>query len=145
MMKRGASILLALLLACVLLFAACGGESPVEPYPGVENWPAEEGALVKGIGAGGTVFALEIVLQDGSKEYFSVLTDESTVGAALLALDGFKKADNGIINTVNGRTLDWNADQAYWAFEINGEYAMTGAEDTAIDTAAVYAFVYTKG
>ena len=137
-MQRNIVVLLGLLLACALFFAACGGNAA---KPDIANWPPE-GVTVKDIGSGKTVFALEIKLQDGSVEYFNVHTDASAVGTALLALEGFEKADNGIINTVNGHTLDWETDQAYWMFNVNGIAAMVGAEDTPIEAGYLYAFVY---
>ena len=42
------------------------------------------------------------------------------------------------IKTVNGVTLDYDADGAYWAFYINGEYASTGVDATNIEAGATY-------
>ena len=42
--------------------------------------------------------------------------------------------------TVNGITLDWEKDGKYWAFYINGEYAMTGVDSTDAEDGAVYTF-----
>ena len=44
------------------------------------------------------------------------------------------------VKTVNGITLDYDKDKMYWAFYINGEYAMTGVDSTPIEEGAVYAF-----
>lgn len=35
-------------------------------------------------------------------------------------------------------TLDYDTDGAYWAFYINGEYAMTGVDATSIEAGASY-------
>lgn len=35
-------------------------------------------------------------------------------------------------------TLDYDADGAYWAFYINGEYASTGVDSTNIEAGATY-------
>ena len=49
------------------------------------------------------------------------------------------------MTTVNGITADWDADQTYWAFYINGEYAMTGIDATEIVDGTTYSLVLTKG
>ena len=36
------------------------------------------------------------------------------------------------IKSVNGIVADYDVDATYWAFYINGEYAMTGVEMTPI-------------
>ena len=53
--------------------------------------------------------------------------------------------EKGLINTVNGITLDWETDKAYWEFQVDGVYSMTGVDDTSVKEGVVYAFVYTKG
>ena len=42
------------------------------------------------------------------------------------------------IKTVNGITLDWDKDAMYWAFYIDGEYAMTGVDTTKAEAGAIY-------
>ena len=42
--------------------------------------------------------------------------------------------------TVNGMTADYDKDGVYWAFYIDGEYAMTGIDATNITDGARYAF-----
>lgn len=42
--------------------------------------------------------------------------------------------------TVNGMTADYDKDGVYWAFYIDGEYAMTGIDATNITDGAQYAF-----
>lgn len=42
--------------------------------------------------------------------------------------------------TVNGMTADYDKDGVYWAFYIDGEYAMTGVDATNITDGAQYAF-----
>ena len=42
--------------------------------------------------------------------------------------------------TVNGMTADYDKDGVYWAFYIDGEYAMTGVLATNITDGAQYAF-----
>lgn len=46
--------------------------------------------------------------------------------------------------TVNGMTADYDKDGVYWAFYIDGEYAMTGVDATNITDGAQYAFQMEK-
>ena len=78
---------------------------------------------------------------------FTVKTDKDTVGEALQEhglIDGEESAYGLYVKVVNGITADYDADQSYWAFYINGEMAMTGVDTTEITAGAVYRFVYTK-
>jgi len=98
------------------------------------------------IGDGAAEFAFEATDKDGQTAKWTVHTDEATVGAALLAVGLIKgeNSDYGLyVTEVNGQTADYDADKAYWAFYIDGEYAVSGADATEIETGKVYAFVYT--
>ena len=48
------------------------------------------------------------------------------------------------VKTVNGITADYNTDGSYWAFYIDGEYALTGVDATEITEGAVYTFQVEK-
>ncbi|MBQ1211437.1 MAG: DUF4430 domain-containing protein [Clostridia bacterium] len=39
--------------------------------------------------------------------------------------------------------MEYNADKAYWAFYVDGEYAMTGVDSTNIEAGKVYGFTAT--
>ena len=84
---------------------------------------------------------------EGQTITFTVKTDAKTVGAALLenALIAGEEDTYGLyIKKVNGITADYDTDKAYWAFYVNGEYAMSGVDSTNIDESAVYSLVYSK-
>ena len=92
-------------------------------------------------------FVFKVVDLDGSEKSFDITTDAKTVGEALVAekLISGEQGDYGLmVDTVNGIKYDYNADGAYWAFYVNGEYAMSGVDSTDIDETAVYSFVATK-
>ena len=59
------------------------------------------------------------------------------------AKDGYK-FDSTTKATINGITADYDVDQTYWAFNIGGEYAMTGVDQTEITEGTVYQLVRTK-
>jgi hypothetical protein len=78
---------------------------------------------------------------------FTVKTDKDTVGAALLehALIAGEQSQYGLyVKVVNGMTADYDVDQSYWSFYINGEYAMTGVDSTEITEGTTYKLEYTK-
>ena len=42
------------------------------------------------------------------------------------------------IKSVLGQVLDYETDGMYWAFYVNGEYAMTGVDQTPIQPGTAY-------
>lgn len=89
-------------------------------------------------------FQVVVTGPDGEEACFDIATNKSTVGEALVetGLISGEDSDYGLyVTTVNGITLDWDADQMYWAFYIDGEYAMTGVDSTEVTPGAVYSFV----
>ena len=96
---------------------------------------------VKGTGA--HQFKFVVVDAEGKETNFEIKTDKATVGEALLdekLIEGTDSQYGLYVKTVNGITLDYDKDQMYWAFYVNGEYAMTGVDSTPIEEGAVYAF-----
>ena len=85
---------------------------------------------------------------DGKETAFDITTSRTMVGEALEdegLIEGDPSEYGMYVRIVNGITADWDKDQTYWAFYINGEYAMTGVDVTEIDPACTYSFVLTKG
>ncbi len=138
-LKKCLSLLLAgvLIAAMTLSAAGCGKAKRSEgPYSTII---CKDGDTV---GKGATSFKLEIVPKDASAVNITVKTDETTVGAALLANEIIAGDDSeyGLyVKCVNGVTADFDVDGTYWAFYINGEYAMTGVDSTDIEDGAAYA------
>ncbi len=109
---------------------------------------ATEAEDIQELGSGETVFPLSVVDLNGIETAYAVYTNETTVGAALVALgviDGTVGEYGLYVTTVNGITADWDADQTYWAFYIDGEYALTGVDSTEIVAGSTYSLVLTKG
>lgn len=97
---------------------------------------------------GGKSFTVVVTDLDGKETTFQYKSDKATVGEALLeeGLIAGENSEYGLyVTTVNGMTADWDADQTYWAFYINGEYAMTGIDATEIVDGTTYSLVLTKG
>lgn len=145
MKKNGLNKLLALLLALVMVLAlaACGNQAQDNGGAGNDADVVTDGTVADGatVGQGKTAFTMEVTQLDGTTVTFTVNTDKETVGEALLEL-GLVAGDDteyGLyVKTVNGVTLDYDTDGAYWAFYINGEYAMTGVDATSIEAGASY-------
>lgn len=107
---------------------------------------AESGVTVKGEGA--TVFTFTVTNAEGQDTIFEIHTDKTVVGEALQELgliDGEEGAYGLYVKTVNGLTVNYDTDGAYWAFYVNGEYAMTGVDKTNIEPGATYTFKVEKG
>lgn len=129
---------LVLVAAMVLMFAGCG-QNPNEetPEPSSNQQEVQEKS-----------FTFEVTELDGTKKEFQVKYDtEKSVGEALVneeLISGEVGQYGLMVDTVNGQKYDYNEDGAYWAFYINGEYAMTGVDATEITDGTVYSFVATK-
>lgn len=92
-------------------------------------------------------FIFKVVDIDGTEKSFDITTDAATVGEALVnekLISGSESEYGLMVDTVNGTKYDYNADGCYWAFYINGEYAMSGVDSTEITDGAEYSFVATK-
>lgn len=94
-------------------------------------------------GEGSTAFFFNVVDKDGNVTKFEIHTDATTVGEALLEL-GLIEGDPGAyglyVKKVNGITADYDIDGTYWAFSINGAYAMSGVDVTNVEAGATYEF-----
>ena len=130
-----------LIAAMALFTTACNDNKTQEP---VETTASQS---VTEIGEGAKEFAFVVALADGTETKFAVKTDKKTVGEALLELDliAGDKSEYGLyIKTVNGVTLDYDKDQMYWAFYVDGEYATSGVDTTEIKANAEYKLEATK-
>ena len=99
------------------------------------------------LGEGQTKFAFVVVDKDGNETNFEIHTDKTTVGEALMEvglLEGEESEYGLFVKTVNGITADYNVDQTYWAFYVNGEYAMSGVDTTVIEEGVAYSFKVEK-
>ena len=126
-MKRMISLLLAL--AMVFVLTACGAK---------EEAPAADAVS----------FKVVVTDLEGKETTFEYSSSAASVGEALVAeglIEGHETEYGLYIDTVNGNTADWDADQTYWAFYINGEYATTGIDGTEIVADTTYGLTLTKG
>lgn len=139
MKKLLAMILTILLILCSTGCGSIGGATPDEEAV------VHDGEI---IGEGSKTFAAQIVDLDGNAISFTVKTDKTIVGEALQEL-GVLKGEEGpyglYIKAVNGKTLDYDKDGAYWAFYVDGAYATAGVDKTDIVETSVYQLKAEKG
>lgn len=143
MKKRLLSIIsVILLMASVLCFASCGS-SKIDKEG---LWANATYLEDKEFGSGSKTVVVEVKIADKSVN-FTIHTDKATVGEALTE-HNLIAGDEGpyglYVKVVNGITADYDVDQSYWSFSINGEMALTGVDSTVIDEKATYQWVYTK-
>lgn len=141
-MRQSLSYLLCILLivAMALLANGCGDNKDTQ----VENSAKKEATTDSNVlGEGNTVFEFTVVDLEGSSKTYEVHTEETTVGAALqeVGLIAGEEGEFGLyVKTVDGITLDYDADGAYWSFYVNDAYAMSGVDTTEIKEGENYAF-----
>ena len=134
-------VCIVLITAMALTAIGCNDNKTSDPYYTVT---VSDGAV---LGEGAKEFSLEIVDGEGKSVNVTVKTDKATVGEALLDLKliAGDDGDYGLyIKCVNGITADYDVNRTYWAFYIDGEYAMSGVDTTDIVEGAKYALKVEK-
>lgn len=140
--KKTTSFILCMVLTVAMALSAtgCNGSTKGETSP-AQDINAASGVTI--LGEGSTSFPFSVTDQDGNETQFEIHTDKETVGDALLELNLIAGDDSeyGLyVKTVNNITADYDKDGKYWAFYIDGEYALTGVDSTPITDGASYAF-----
>ena len=139
MKNHNAKKLLALVLSFVLIAAAaltgCSGAPTETTAP-----TAPDGAVTE-LGEGSKTFELTVEDKEGVIHSYRIHTDEEMVGFALIEhelIEGEQGQYGMYIKSVLGQTLDYEPDGKYWAFNVNGEYALTGVDQTPIQADTAY-------
>lgn len=139
MMKK---VIFCAFLLCAILTALCAcGTAPASPEATAAVTTAVD------VGEGQTAFAFTVVDAEGNRTSFTVHTDKSTVGEALVdaGLIAGEPGPYGLyVKSVNGVRADYDKDGCYWAFYIDGEMAMQGVDATEIAAGAAYMFKIEK-
>lgn len=92
-------------------------------------------------------FTFIVVDADGNETSFSITTKKKLVSAALLdenLIEGDEGAYGLYVKKVNGILAEYETTGTYWAFYINGEYAITGVDKTQVADGATYSFKVEK-
>ena len=137
-MKKTVSLVLALIF--ILVLTSCNTVEKTEIW---ENATYREDME---FGNGAKTVVVEVKAEE-QQITFTIKTDKDTVGEALLehGLIAGEESRYGLyVKVVNGMTADYDVDQTYWAFYIDGEDAMTGVDTTEITEGTTYKLEYTK-
>jgi hypothetical protein len=94
---------------------------------------------------GTKTFTVQVVHADKTERTFSYTASKGKLGAFLETEGLIVGSGDGMFHTVDGEKADWNTNQSYWAFYLNGEYATAGIYDTDIVDGTAYKLEYTLG
>ena len=143
----------ALLLVCLMGVTACGQQQqPEYEQPSQEAdadlglWKDAAYTINTELGEGATTVTVQ-VKADERQITFTIHTDKTTVGEALQEhnlLEGEESQYGLFVKKVNGIVADYDVDQYYWAFYVNGEYAVNGVDTTNIEEGVTYSLERTK-
>ena len=109
--------------------------------PNVSTTPqATQQAAMKSI-------TVEVVDNKGESKVYNIKSDASVLLDALKATEGLTLEGNVgdygyYVTAVNGVTADFDKDQAYWAFYVNGEYGQTSVDTQPIAEGDSFKLVY---
>ena len=139
--KKSWSLILCVVLIAAMALVTCGCSNNSTQWTTIV---VKDGDTV---GEGSTEFPLVITDQSGNETKVTVKTNQKTVGGALLEIKliAGEMAEYGLyMKAVNGIVADYEKNQTYWAFYINGEYAMTGVDTTDIAADTTYSLKIEK-
>ena len=130
-----------LVIVCILSLFSCGNSADK-----TDLWKSAVYQNDTELGEGQKTVVVEVTAEDKAVT-FTINTDQNTVGAALSEhnlIDGDESEYGLYIKVVNGITADYDVDKSYWAFYIDGEYALTGIDSAEIKEGVTYQLAYTK-
>ena len=133
--KKTLSLVLVFVLIAAAALTGCSGAPAETTAPPAETVP------VTVLGEGSKSFELTIADKEGTEHHYLIHTDEEMVGFALIAhelIEGEEGPYGMYIKSVLGQVLDYDTDGMYWSFYINGEYALTGVDQTPITEGEAY-------
>ena len=157
------SLFLALILCFSVLFAfvSCEEETAEEPKTTAEEqkavtqkneipaegiWKEATYRSPKTLGEGKTEFSLKVIAEEQTLS-FTVKTDEENLGKALVKsgiVEGEEGAYGLYIKKVNGMLADYDVNQTYWSFSIDGQAQMTGVSAVTLKGGETFELVLSK-
>ncbi len=98
---------------------------------------------------GAKSITIEVVDNHGDSTMYDVRTDAEYLRQAMeeaqgLEFSGSESEYGMMVDTVNGVTADWNVDQSYWGFFVNGEYCNYGIETQPVTDGDAFQIIYSK-
>ena len=148
-LKRLLCVLLCMVLiaAAALYMVGCNNKKTDTDDSNVKTEASTQVTSPTEKGEGKKQFDFVVVDGEGKETKFVIKTDKETVGEALLdvkLIAGEVQQYGLYVKTVNGITADYDVDQTYWAFYVDGEYASSGVDTTPIEEGKVYSFKVSK-
>lgn len=136
-MKKTLASLLVLILAFTAVMSGCANkENPDSPVTEIESINEADNGYEM-------CFVFEVVDKDGKTTQTTIETNGGYVGTVLQEL-GLIEGEEGpygiYIKKVNGITADYDVDGTYWAFYVDGEMSVKGADQVEIVDGATYSF-----
>lgn len=97
---------------------------------------------------GSKAITIEVVNKAQESTVYEVKTDAEFLRQAMdeaegLTYDGSESEYGMMISTVNGEVADYNVDQSYWGFYVNGEYCNYGIDTQPVYDGDAFQIVYT--
>lgn len=98
---------------------------------------------------GAKSITIEVVDNNAASTMYDVHTDAEYLCQAMEEAEGLEfsgtESEYGMmVETVNGVTADWNVDQSYWSFYVNGEYCNYGIDTQPVVDGDAFKIVYSK-
>lgn len=98
---------------------------------------------------GAKSITIEVVDNSANSTVYDVHTDAEYLRQAMeetkgLEFSGTESEYGMMVETVNGVTADWNVDQSYWSFYVNGEYCNYGIDTQPVVDGDAFQIVYSK-
>ncbi len=142
------SVLLLLVLSLSIILTGCGQKNVTETdKTNVSSVVESVFTTDTELGEGSKTVYVKVTDDKNNTITFTIHTDEDYLGAALIN-NGVIKGDNGqyglYITHVNGLEANYEKDKSYWGFYKNGEYMMTGVDQTKFEDGETYELVYVK-
>lgn len=98
--------------------------------------------------AGSKKITIEVVNKAQESVVYEVKTDAEFLRQAMEEAEGLtfsgEESEYGMmVQSVNGETADYNVDQSYWSFEVNGEYCNYGIDTQPVMDGDAFSIIYT--
>ncbi len=141
-MKKAYRILsvIVLLILSVSVFVSCSQNDTVDVWQNATYTEDTE------FGNGSKTLVVEVKADDKSV-VFTIKTDKPSVGDALSEfnlIEGEEKSYGMYVKKANGMVADYDENRCYWSFSKNGEYMMTGVDQTEFADGDRFELVYTR-
>ena len=98
---------------------------------------------------GAKSITIEVVDNNANSTMYDIHTDAEYLRQAMEEADGLEFSGSVgefglMVDTVNGVTADWNVDQSYWGFYVNGDYCKYGIDAQPVVDGDAFQIIYSK-